>query len=102
MLSSKRNVCRAQNVYDYQAEYNAWLIEVKDMNPEGMGQGAMKEEFRGFMEDFNTATMPHVKSALHQTSLTVAATLDAGHWLLIAAHRPSCPCNPPPAFSPAC
>ena len=44
-------------MYNYQAEFMAYLDEVKGMNSEDMSNGMMKAEFRGFVEDFNTATM---------------------------------------------
>ena len=44
-------------MYNYQAEFMAYLDEVKGMNSEEMSNGMMKAEFRSFVEDFNTATM---------------------------------------------
>jgi len=36
-------------------------MEVKKLNPETIPQTKMKEHFVGFMEDYNTVTMPHEK-----------------------------------------
>ncbi len=47
-------------MYNYQAEFMAYLDEVKGMNSEEMSNGMMKAEFRSFVEDFNTATMVRV------------------------------------------
>ena len=44
-------------MYNFQAEFMAYLDEVKGMNSEEMSNGMMKAEFRSFVEDFNTATM---------------------------------------------
>ena len=44
-------------MYNYQAEFMAYLDEVKGMNSEEMSNGMMKAEFRSFVEDFNTVTM---------------------------------------------
>jgi hypothetical protein len=48
---------RPTEMYNYQAEFMAYLDEVKGMNSEEMSNGMMKAEFRSFVEDFNTATM---------------------------------------------
>lgn len=61
------NVDRPTEMYNYQAEFMAYLDEVKGMNSEEMSNGMMKAEFRSFVEDFNTATMvrlPFTSSSL--------------------------------------
>ncbi|KAF9436011.1 hypothetical protein BGZ76_005024 [Entomortierella beljakovae] len=42
-------------------EFRAWLLEVRKLNPETIPHNKMKDYFVGFMEDFNTVTMPHEK-----------------------------------------
>ncbi|KAG0266732.1 hypothetical protein BG011_001191 [Mortierella polycephala] len=49
------------DMWDKESEFQAWLMEVKKLNPEIIPQVKMKEHFLGFMEDFNTVTMPHEK-----------------------------------------
>lgn len=42
-------------------EFRAWMVEEKMLNPETVSQIKMKELFKVYMEDFNTATLPHEK-----------------------------------------
>ncbi|KAG0052969.1 hypothetical protein BGZ83_001845 [Gryganskiella cystojenkinii] len=49
------------DMWNKESEFQAWLMEVKKLNPETIQQNKMKEHFLGFMEDFNTVTMPHEK-----------------------------------------
>ncbi|KAF9937110.1 hypothetical protein BGZ65_001788, partial [Modicella reniformis] len=49
------------DMWNKEGEFQAWLMEVKNLNPETIPQSKMKEHFVGFMEDFNTVTMPHEK-----------------------------------------
>jgi hypothetical protein len=48
-------------MWNKESEFQAWLMEVKHLNPETIPQLKMKEHFLGFMEDYNTVTMPHEK-----------------------------------------
>jgi len=48
-------------MWNKENEFQAWIMEVKKMNPETIPQNKMKEHFLGFMEDYNTVTMPHEK-----------------------------------------
>lgn len=48
-------------MWNKESEFQAWLMEVKNLNPEAIPQSKMKEHFVGFMEDYNTVTMPHEK-----------------------------------------
>ncbi|KAI8595403.1 hypothetical protein EDD21DRAFT_42979 [Dissophora ornata] len=49
------------DMWNKENEFQAWIMEVKHLNPETIPQNKMKEHFVGFMEDFNTVTMPHEK-----------------------------------------
>ena len=51
----------ATDVYSKAAEFYAWLGEVKGVAREALSRREEKEQFREFMEDFNTATLPHDK-----------------------------------------
>lgn len=42
-------------------EFTAWAIEVKGANRGMLSQKEERNLFKDFMEDYNTATMPHVK-----------------------------------------
>jgi hypothetical protein len=49
------------SIFTKEAEFQAWLIEVKGENIEILNNNKRKEMFIDFMEDYNTATMPHEK-----------------------------------------
>ncbi|KAG0337062.1 hypothetical protein BG000_005872 [Podila horticola] len=49
------------DMWNKENEFQAWLMEVKHLNPETIPQMQMKQHFLGFMEDYNTVTMPHEK-----------------------------------------
>ncbi|KAG0269695.1 hypothetical protein DFQ27_002659 [Actinomortierella ambigua] len=57
---TRRNA-RNSSMWNKESEFQAWLMEVKHLNPETIPQTKMKEHFVGFMEDYNTVTMPHEK-----------------------------------------
>lgn len=58
----KYGIIREEDFFRKQREFEAYMSEVKKM-PGIMGQGKreIREYFKSFMEDYNTATMPHVK-----------------------------------------
>lgn len=47
--------------YNKEAEFRTWLVEERKINPETMSKDLTKKEFSRFMEDYNTATLPHEK-----------------------------------------
>ncbi|KAF9110118.1 hypothetical protein BGX27_006750 [Mortierella sp. AM989] len=49
------------DMWNKESEFQAWLMEVKNLNPETIAHNKMKDHFIGFMEDYNTVTMPHEK-----------------------------------------
>ena len=49
------------DLYNKQAEFHAWLLEVKKTHREALNRREEKELWLHFMEDFNTATLPHAK-----------------------------------------
>jgi hypothetical protein len=72
----KYGIIREENFFAKQREFEAYMTEVKGM-PGVMGQSKREvmECFRGFMEDYNTATMPHLKvcfppARIHGTALS--------------------------------
>lgn len=44
-----------------QREFEAWMRDVKGIADFGGPKSVVLEHFRGYMEDYNTATMPHEK-----------------------------------------
>ncbi|KAI9596545.1 hypothetical protein BDF19DRAFT_495221 [Syncephalis fuscata] len=57
----KHGILRETDVYTKEQEFHAWLIEVKHLSPEVLNQQQMKQHFKLYMEDYNTASMPHEK-----------------------------------------
>ncbi|WWC72465.1 uncharacterized protein I206_106427 [Kwoniella pini CBS 10737] len=43
------------------SEFRAWLVEERKINPETVSKERTKKEFAIFVEDYNTATLPHDK-----------------------------------------
>lgn len=42
-------------------EFQTWLVEERKINPETISKDQNKKEFARFIEDYNTATLPHEK-----------------------------------------
>ncbi|KAF5375565.1 hypothetical protein D9615_009174 [Tricholomella constricta] len=42
-------------------EFHTWLVEERKINPETISKEQNKKEFMRYVEDFNTATLPHEK-----------------------------------------
>jgi len=42
-------------------EFHTWLVEERKINPETISKDQSKKEFAKFVEDYNTATLPHEK-----------------------------------------
>ncbi|KAG2229008.1 hypothetical protein INT48_008681 [Thamnidium elegans] len=57
----KYGIIHEADIFSKEAEFQAWLIEVKNANVEILNNIKRKEMFVDFMEDYNTATMPHEK-----------------------------------------
>ncbi|KAF1806177.1 hypothetical protein FB192DRAFT_1003030 [Mucor lusitanicus] len=57
----KYGIIHEADLFTKEAEFQAWLIEVKHANVETLNNVKRKEMFNDFMEDYNTATMPHEK-----------------------------------------
>ncbi|ORX41096.1 hypothetical protein BD324DRAFT_38072 [Kockovaella imperatae] len=43
------------------SEFRAWLVEERKINPETLSKDRTRKEFAVFVEDYNTATLPHEK-----------------------------------------
>jgi len=48
-------------MYSKEEEYRAWLVEECKINPETISKDQNKKQFARFVEDYNTATLPHEK-----------------------------------------
>ncbi|EFP84262.1 hypothetical protein PGT21_037278 [Puccinia graminis f. sp. tritici] len=57
----KYGIITEADMFTKDQEFRAWLVEEKTLNPETVSQIKMKELFKVYMEDFNTATLPHEK-----------------------------------------
>ncbi|KAF9649488.1 hypothetical protein BDM02DRAFT_3186248 [Thelephora ganbajun] len=51
----------SSSLYNKGQEFRAWLIEERKINPETQSKESTRKEFAQFMEDYNTATLPHEK-----------------------------------------
>ncbi|EAU85922.2 hypothetical protein CC1G_02945 [Coprinopsis cinerea okayama7 len=49
------------DIFSKQAEFQTWLVEERKINPETITKDQEKKEFSRFVEDYNTATLPHEK-----------------------------------------
>jgi len=54
-------IIREQDLFEKRSEFQAWAIDVKKVDIESMPKSEEKELFKSFVEDFNTATLPHEK-----------------------------------------
>jgi len=54
-------ICKAEDMWSKRPEFAAWLLEVKKVDIEHLASWEEKEHFKTYMEDFNTATLPHRK-----------------------------------------
>ncbi|KAF7732527.1 hypothetical protein EC973_003274 [Apophysomyces ossiformis] len=57
----KYGIIYESDIFTKEAEFQAWLIEVKHVDVETLSNNKRKDLFVDFMEDYNTATMPHEK-----------------------------------------
>jgi len=57
----KYGIISETDIYNKAAEFHTWLVEERKINPETISKDHSKKEFAKFVEDFNTATLPHEK-----------------------------------------
>jgi len=50
-----------EDFFNKKPEFLLWAMEVKKENTDQMGQMMQRDLFKEFVEDYNTATMPHKK-----------------------------------------
>ncbi|KAJ3093131.1 hypothetical protein HK102_007970 [Quaeritorhiza haematococci] len=56
-----RGILTQSDMHRKEAEFRAWLMEVKNISPEVVSKQDMREFFSEYAEDYNTATLPHEK-----------------------------------------
>ncbi|KAF8967115.1 hypothetical protein BDZ97DRAFT_1756186 [Flammula alnicola] len=49
------------DIFTKNQEFYTWLVEERKINPETISKDQQKKEFSRFVEDYNTATLPHEK-----------------------------------------
>jgi rRNA maturation protein Rpf1 len=54
-------ILRECDMFVKQQEFYCWLQEVKHVNSETLPKFEMRKMFEDYMEDYNTATLPHKK-----------------------------------------
>ncbi|KAL8272402.1 hypothetical protein Esti_003692 [Eimeria stiedai] len=57
----KYGIIHEADKWSKRSEFTLWLLEVKDRNIEELSNWEEKKLFSDFVEDFNTATLPHKK-----------------------------------------
>ncbi|CDH60226.1 hypothetical protein E5Q_01632 [Lichtheimia corymbifera JMRC:FSU:9682] len=57
----KYGIIHESDIFTKEAEFEAWLLEVKKADILTLPNSKRKEMFIDFMDDYNTATMPHEK-----------------------------------------
>ncbi|KAG8905003.1 hypothetical protein FRB99_000876 [Tulasnella sp. 403] len=57
----KYGIITEADIYTREQEFHTWLIEERQQNPETLAKPALKKLFLTYMEDYNTATLPHEK-----------------------------------------
>merc|ERR1712048_641671 len=57
----KYGVIKAEDFFNKKPEFLSWAMEVKKVNTDMGGQMQMRDLFKEYIEDFNTATMPSEK-----------------------------------------
>ncbi|KAI9573216.1 hypothetical protein HD554DRAFT_2276987 [Boletus coccyginus] len=57
----KYGIISDSDFYDKTQEFRTWLLEERKCNPEALSKDQERKEFAVFVEDYNTATLPHEK-----------------------------------------
>merc|ERR1739848_875363 len=54
----KYGVIKVEDFFNKKPEFLLWAMDFKKMNTDDMGQVQMRDLFKEYVEDYNTATMP--------------------------------------------
>ncbi|KAG2153388.1 hypothetical protein DEU56DRAFT_483290 [Suillus clintonianus] len=57
----KYGIISETDFYNKTQEFRTWLLEERKINPESISKDQERKEFAVFIEDYNTATLPHEK-----------------------------------------
>lgn len=57
----KFGIITETDLYNKDQEFRAWLLEEAKINPESISKDQTRKQFAKFVEEFNTATLPHEK-----------------------------------------
>ncbi|KIJ66144.1 hypothetical protein HYDPIDRAFT_110319 [Hydnomerulius pinastri MD-312] len=57
----KYGIISDSDFYNKTQEFRTWLLEERKLNPEALSKDQERKEFSVFVEDYNTATLPHEK-----------------------------------------
>ncbi|KAF8840366.1 hypothetical protein BDN67DRAFT_882332, partial [Paxillus ammoniavirescens] len=57
----KHGIISDSDFYNKTQEFRTWLLEERKLNPEALSKDQERKEFAVFVEDYNTATLPHEK-----------------------------------------
>ncbi|KAL0072601.1 hypothetical protein AAF712_000364 [Marasmius tenuissimus] len=77
----KYGIISELDIYNKGPEFHTWLVEERKINPETISKEQSKKEFARFVEDFNTATLPHEKYYNIETYERRMNALRAGEFL---------------------
>ncbi|KAH9851377.1 hypothetical protein C2E23DRAFT_869334 [Lenzites betulinus] len=77
----KFGIINETDLYNKEQEFRAWLVEERKINPETVSKDQTKKEFARFVEDYNTATLPHEKFYHMEQYERRMAALRAGEYL---------------------
>jgi hypothetical protein len=80
-MSYSTSLIRHDSMFNKTDEFYAWLVEERLLNPETLPKDQEKKEFSRFVEDYNTATLPHQKYYSLATHETRMAAIRAGEIL---------------------
>ncbi|KAL0569148.1 hypothetical protein V5O48_012822 [Marasmius crinis-equi] len=73
------------DIFNKSPEFHTWLVEERKINPETISREQNKKEFARFVEDYNTATLPHEKYYNMETYEKRMAALRAGEMVPASA-----------------
>ncbi|KAF8627605.1 hypothetical protein AX15_004311 [Amanita polypyramis BW_CC] len=57
----KYGIISELDMFTKSQEFHTWLVEERKINPETISKDQSRKEFARFVEDYNTATLPHEK-----------------------------------------
>jgi len=77
----KHGIISDSDFYTKAQEFRTWLLEERKINPEAISKDHEKKEFSKFVEDFNTATLPHEKYYHMEAYERRMSALRAGEYL---------------------